>query len=250
MLWGDNKPPGDGDPWLEKQDSKDAKPESEPRKIAATRELPSDYQPALSWDGLESVGEVLIPSRPFGAFLPKELVTDSEELTAALHRAMVEIFSLKQAGRPLLDASANAPELDYTQDVQISPSADGVELQFTKDSSLAEVLQSLGPTNETDVKEAPTESEEDIAADRSEEDPLHPDESTTVVDETAEKENPTESEEEVAADRSEVDPLQHTQSNMTYGELIASWDPSWLQVSIEDPEVKFAVSEDQIHHRV
>jgi len=183
------------------------------------------------------------PKNQFKGFMPPDVVEDTEEMTAALHRALVEVFAVKQAGLPLAIVSEYAPGLDFTHDVQIVPSSGGAQLQFTKDSSLEKVLHSLTPqAGETAETDAPTESEEDVAADRSEEDPLHHEEKPTPIDETAEKGEPTESEEDVAADRSEADPLKHSESLLTYEELIASWDPSWLQVSVQDPEVLFAVS--------
>jgi hypothetical protein len=211
----------------------------------------STYEPASTWDGLERVGgfggwwkENWDRDHTFKGFLPAEVVKDSAEVTAALHRAIVEVFALQQAGLPLQDISAAAPGDDLTQEVQIGPSATGATLQFSQEASLEQIVQSLAPVveDETAVKEDPTESEEDIAADRSTIDPLHPSPSIpAAVDETAEKENPTESEEDVAADRSTVDPLSGS-AQMTYDELVASWDPAWLQIYLENPEVKFAVS--------
>jgi len=101
-------------------------------------------------------------------------------------------------------------------------------------------------SDETAVKKNPTESEEDVAADRSTVDPLKSTpETTPATDETAVKKNPTESEEDVAADRSSIDPL-HTSglndtTGMTYAEIAAHWDPSWLQISLSDPATKFFV---------
>ncbi|TVY16438.1 hypothetical protein LARI1_G005550 [Lachnellula arida] len=247
-VWGTDEPPGLEDPYGgQSKFAKKPKPTVQPRQMRAAPQLPADYEPSSTWDGLESVGDIWEPEYDFGGFLPAEIVSDAEEMTAALHRAMVEVFALKQAGFSLLDIPKAVPGLDFTHDVDIVPSAEGTQLRFNKDSSLAEVLQSLtravslSPVDETAEKGAPTESEEDVAADRSESDPLSPDESSTFIDETAVKEEPTESEEDVAADRSEVDPLKDSEAYMSYEELIASWDPSWLQVSVEDPEIKFAI---------
>ncbi|TVY42846.1 hypothetical protein LSUB1_G003757 [Lachnellula subtilissima] len=247
-IWGTDDPPGLEDPYDgQSRFEKKPKPTVVPRQMTAAPQLPADYVPSSTWDGLESVGDIWEPEYEFGGFLPAEMVTDTDEMTAALHRAMVEIFALKQAGLSLLDLPKAILGVDPTHDVDIVPGADGTQLRFNKDSSLAEVLQalihdvSLSPVDETAEKGAPTEAEEDVAADRSELDPLHPDESSTPIDETAVKEWPTESEEDVAADRSEVDPLKDSEAYMPYDELIASWDPSWLQVSVEDPEIKFAI---------
>lgn len=252
-VWGTDEPLGLEDPYGgQSKFAKKPKPTVKPRQMSAAPQLPADYVPSSTWDGLESVGDIWEPEYDFGGFLPAEIVSDAEEMTAALHRAMVEVFALKQAGFSLLDIPKAVPGLDFTHDVDIVPSAEGTQLRFNKDSSLPEVLQSLtraaslSPVDETAEKGAPTESEEDVAADRSELDPLHPDESSTFIDETAVKEQPTESEEDVAADRSEVDPLKDSEAYVSYEELIASWDPSWLQVSVEDPEIKFAVSPSRV----
>jgi copper chaperone CopZ len=253
-IWGTDRPPGQEDPYGDKsvfdktkERAKIEEAEEREEQLVASKPKPdlSTYEPASTWDGLEKVGgfgswwkENWDPDHQFKGFLPAEVMKDSDEVTAALHRAIVEVYALQQAGLPLQDISAAVPGVDLTHEVQISPSASGVTLQFSEEASLEQIVQSLTPAveDETAVKEHPTESEEDVAADRSTIDPLHP-----KVDETAEKENPTESEEDVAADRSTVDPLADS-TQMTYDELVASWDPSWLQISLEDPEVKFAVS--------
>jgi hypothetical protein len=160
-----------------------------------------------------------------------------------LHRAMVEVLVLQQAGMPLQDISKGFPGEDLTHEVQIRSSPTGVTLQFEEGASLEDIVQSLAPAvDETAEKSDPTESEEDVAADRSSVDPLHPEATPTATEETSTKEFPTESQEDVAADRSNEDPLHKSASTLTYDALVASWDPSWLQISLENPEMKFAVS--------
>ncbi len=256
-IWGTDRPPGLKDPYgyksvFDKTNERAKVEEAEERgeQLEAAKPRPdlSTYEPASTWDGLEKVGgfggwwkENWDRDHQFRGFLPAEVKKDPDEVTAALHRAIEEVFALKEAGLLLQDISAAAPGLDLTHEVQIDPSATGATLQFSEEASLEEIVQSLAPAveDETAVKENPTESEEDVAADRSTIDPLHP--TPAEVDETSEKVNPTESEEDVAADRSTVDPLSSS-TQITYDELVASWDPSWLQISLEDPEVKFAVS--------
>ncbi|KAH8770527.1 ribosomal subunit 39S-domain-containing protein [Hyaloscypha finlandica] len=252
-IWGTDKPPGLEDPYGDRsvfnKTKKRARVEEaeEGEQLEAAKPTPdlSTYEPASTWDGLEEVGgfeENWDPDHQFRGFLPAEVIKDSDEVTAALHRALVEVFALQQVGMPLKDISAAMPGVDLTHEVQISPTATGATLQFSQEASLEQIIQSLTPAvdDETTVKENPTESEEDVAADRSTIDPLHPSSPEVEVDETAEKKNPTESEEDVAADRSTVDPLSGS-TQITYGELVASWDPSWLQISLENPEIKFAV---------
>lgn len=254
-IWGADQPPGLDDPYGEgsvfDQTKKQAK-ETKVNEVEGQRNVPLEapldptYEPAITWDGLDEVGdkERWEPDHPYKGFLPAERATNSEAITAALHRAMVEVFALQQAGKSLSDISQAEPRDDFTDYVQIIPSATGATLEFSDNASLGQIVQSLAPAvDETSPKINPTESEEDVAADRSNIDPLHPDSIPPKVDEPAEKRLPTESEEDVAADRSTVDPLQEgAVQQVSYAENIASWDPSWLQVSIENPEVKFAVS--------
>ncbi|EKD15950.1 uncharacterized protein L3040_003192 [Drepanopeziza brunnea f. sp. 'multigermtubi'] len=269
-IWGTDSPPGLKDPYGDQsvfdqtkqrereQEIEDAKEERATQLAAIEaqrrqRETVADldtsgYEPATTWDGLEEVGGPLRDPRDWEgeytsiAFAPREVMVDSEEITAALHRAMVEVFALQEAGVPLSSISTEQPGQDLTMDVTFGEDA---KLQFAENApSLEDIVQSLAPVvDETIEKMDPTESEEDVAADRSDVDPLHPDAEEYVVEETAEEAEPTESEEDVAADRSTEDPLQAQADSVeiTFEDLIASWGPAWLQVSIENPEVKFAV---------
>jgi len=243
-----DNPYGDGSVFDQtKKQAKETKEKEVEEQRNAALEAPLDptYEPAITWDGLDEVGhkEKWEPDRPYKGFLPAERATNNEAITAALHRAMVEVFALQQAGKSLSNASQAEPRDGFTDYVQMMPSATGATLEFSNNTSLEQIVQSLAPAvDETSPKINPTESEEDVAADRSNTDPLHPDSIPAKVDEPAEKGLPTESEEDVAADRSTVDPLQEgAVQQVSYAETIASWDPSWLQVSIETPEVKFAV---------
>lgn len=273
-IWGTDQPPGLEDPYgdksvfdqtkkrQEKQNAEDANvtkkgphkakraKQQNTQKAQKATEFSRRYKPAVTWDGLEEVGGPIRDRRDwegeyaFSAFAPADVMADGEVITAALHRAMVEVFALQEAGLPLSGIATGPLGQDLTMDVTFGEDA---RLQFADIApSLEQIVQSLSPAlNETVEKTDPTESEEDVAADRSDVDPLHPEAAeATVVDETAEKSEPTESEEDVAADRSTEDPLQAQPDSIeiTYEDLIASWGSAWLQVSIADPEVKFAVS--------
>lgn len=236
----------------------------EPQKLeqkerVAAEDAP-DYYPADNGEGLEIIGGYVGPmgeKHPYKIFIKQKKIKDSGEITAALHRAVVEVFALRQAGKPLSDIFLTEPGPNLTENVQINASESGAILQFFENGSLEQIIQSLKPVtppkkgkqrrkarlaatsssiDETTEKRAPTESEEDVAADRSPIDPLHP-EPTPKLDETVEKGNPTESEEDVAADRSTVDPLKAKSEA-----LVESWGHSWLQISLADPAIKFAVS--------
>ncbi|KAI9744115.1 MAG: hypothetical protein M1818_002267 [Claussenomyces sp. TS43310] len=244
-IWGTDRPPGLKDPY---SPAADQAPEEEHRVVesaeaqARKREheaMMETYVPATTWEGLDSIGgygnwwrDNWDPEHQFDGFLPGRRVTESYEMTAALHRSVVEVFTLLRASRPLSHFS-HVVGPDQTSSVQVTSTATGTILSF-ESVSPEEIVQSLTP-----AEQAPTESEADVAADRSSEDPLHP-----AVDETAVKINPTESEEDVAADRSTEDPLTDagkTHEAAVHQRQLASWDPSWLQVSLHDPAVKFAV---------
>jgi hypothetical protein len=256
-IWGTDQPPGLEDPYGDRSVFDKTKKQAQQQKFEEHQETRktvapdmSTYEPASTWDGLERVGgfghwwkENWDADHQFTGFLPADVMTDSDEVTAALHRAMVEVLTLQQAGKPLQDISKGFPGEDLTHEVQIRASPTGVTLQFGEGASLEDIIQSLAPSvDETAEKSDPTESEEDVAADRSSVDPLHPEATPTGIEETSTKEFPTESEEDIAADRSNEDPLDKSASALTYDALVASWDPSWLQISLENPEVKFAVS--------
>lgn len=257
-IWGTDSPPGLDDPYggasiLEKKMQRGKAPVEEETETEETTEAKttfttpaSTYVPAETWDGLEEVGgeQIWESEHPFQSFVPSEVAFEDEVITLNFHRALVEVYAARQAGQPLFIVSQAEPGDYLTLDVQLIPSATGATLRFPKTMSLEEIVQSLSPEiDETKEKGAPTESEGDVAADRSTVDPLHPDSTSVKIDGTATKEAPTESEEDVAADRSTVDPLRGDASSVrTYADVITAWDPSWLQVSLEDPEVKFAVS--------
>ena len=269
-IWGTDKPPGQENPYVNAgvydqnnraQDEELAENEGQQKKLVTMADLDPSYVPATNWDGLERVGgfghwwkQNWDPEHQFEGFLPREIATERNVITVSLHRAMVEVFALREAGIPLSEVSKTISTWDPTTFVQITPAVTGARLQFLGNSSLNEVVHSLTPatgeTDETAVKENPSESEEDVAADRSTVDPLHP-QSSEEVDETAKKGDPSESEADVAADRSTVDPLHRdkpqTQKSTDVKSASAldiseSWDSAWLEVSIEEPEVKFAAS--------
>lgn len=213
----------------------------------ASRTVPTDlsgYEPAANWDGLEMVGgwgnwwkENWDPEHPYIGFAEGQAVTDSFEATAALRRAVIESFTLQQAGRSLSEISKLQTEYDPTYEVEIAASGTGATVQFPANAPVENVLvfkpeESAKEFDETKEKSNPTPSEEDVAADRSIADPLHP-EST----------KPTPSE-EVVVDGEEQPGSGKSAQFATYDELVASWNPAWLEISLANQELKFAVSHD------
>jgi len=286
-MWGTDSPPGLADPYGNvsvfdqtkkgAQEEVDAERQNKQRSRVTLADLDPSYVPASTWDGLERVGgfggwwkENWDPDHPFEGFLPRDEIKDTNTVTSALRRALIEVFALRQAGLPLSEIPRTISTWEPSRYIQILPTATGATLQFSQGASLDKVIQSLAPTiDETAVKENPSESEADVAADRSTVDPLHRDEPVDG-DETAVKGNPSESEADVAADRSTVDPLHPgepvgvdetaTNGNPTESEADVAADRltgypnssnkfvsqpedlSWLEIPLEDPEVKFAVS--------
>lgn len=201
----------------------------------------TNYEPAETWDGLERVGGFGgwwkenwdgLEGNSFieKAFLPGTVMTERSEITRALRRATVEVLALKEADAPLQILTASLGK-DLTWNVQV---VEG-KLVFENETGREDLMRSLAPPAPVAADETvgnPTESQEDVEADRSTEDPLHPEQ----------HENPTESEENIVADKSTVGPLKAGKmSAKHYEKLEASWGRSWLEVSIQDPEVKFAV---------
>jgi hypothetical protein len=277
-IWGTDQPPGQKDPYGEasvfdktkKREAEEVAEEEEeqrkaavPRPARPTRPAPdmSSYEAATTWANAEEGTKVpwvggfgnwwkdnWDPEHQYSGFMPqaRKVMTKPEDITAAFYRALVEVYICKEAGLPLTSTSTTK-EAPSTIGVQMIPSEAGVTLDFSSSNiKLDGFAQSLkASSDETAEHEAPTESEEDVAADRSSVDPLHPESTEAPVDETATNENPTESEEDVAADRSPIDPLHpllgKKAEDAFYSTFVADLDPAWRQVPLTDPEIKFAV---------
>ncbi len=251
-IWGTEKPPGAKDPYggpsaaeiyaaeRKGQPIKQPKPKA-PRAPKASNIDMSTYLEADSWEGLEEVGGKGIwwmnrEEPEFNGYMPAMIVEDPYEVTAALHRAVVEVFALRAASEPLSLLGVAAIGPDVTSEVQIISNEDGGRLALPEHIRLEDITKTFGDVvDETTVKTNPTTAEAEVAADRS-----VPPRATReeVVDEIAAKVAPTESEANVAADRSTVDPLK----DAAYKAMVESWDPTWLSISLRDPALKFAVS--------
>lgn len=155
-------------------------------------------------------------------------LTTPQQLTLALHRAVVEVYTLRQARQPLSQLSrAPINQGDFTGDVQVTPSADpvGVNLTYQGDVARDLILSSLSNNNPNEISEEDLQFEEaspfDDVQEEEEEDPDEP--------EKASMKDPTIETSEKAADLSELD------------ELISSWDPGWLSIPLSNLDIKFAV---------
>lgn len=270
-IWGSDKPPGLDNPYgdgsifeektRQRQEKDKVNTEAKVNNAQPSKQQPkaakvdSSYEPAETWDGLETVGgsgswwaENWDPKHPFRSFVPAEVEARDVVITTCLHRAMVEVFAVLQAGKPLSIVSLAAPKEDITLDIQMIPTPGGVTLKFPETISPGQLLDTLSPTyHQIDGIATQAESKQIVAAGRSTADLLQLDSTQQVGDETATKEAPTESEQDVAADRCTVDPLQSDGAPRYYEDIVAAWDPSWLQISLENAGVKFAVSEFHIY---
>ncbi|PQE12552.1 Ribosomal L50 mitochondria protein [Rutstroemia sp. NJR-2017a BBW] len=205
--------------------SEEAQVVEEPEQEATVQpavEASGDYEPADTWDGLERVGgfkgwwkQNWDPEHPFEPWLPERSVKTAAGTTAALHRAIVEVFALKQAGRPLLEVSQTEPGIDLTQKVQITPSNSGANLQFTEGGSLEEIVQSLAPVTALAVAEPVGKK----------------------------RKTPAQLPVDAVPEDQAFEPVEEVESvaNPPTSKLVSSWDPSWLQISLVDPAIKFAV---------
>lgn len=167
------------------------------------------YTPALSADGLSSVGgledwwdrrENWSRSGDFAGFKAKKKIQDPRVLETAVRRAVVEVVALKEAGRESewvgVWPVGTEEEMARALALDIQSSADGVASLVGDHASIAEDL-------------------------------------SWEVQEAREAERSTEEEQEVAV------AMPTTEEATAY---LKSWDPSWKRFSLADPTIKFAVS--------
>jgi hypothetical protein len=207
-IWGTDEPPGMEDPYggpsiVEQRKAAKSVEQGEEVKeshpelsTTAAAELDPNYEPATSWDGLMELGGEQVEEFYFEGFIPAEVVSNAHEAAAAVHRAVVEVFSAKQSGRPYTEVSSVGRENDKTYGVEISGSPTAPVLRFKDGMSEESILKPM-------------------------------------VDQGAHGEiNQIDGD---LLDRLEALPF------IDYEKQVASWDPAWLQVSLGDPKIKFAV---------
>jgi hypothetical protein len=236
-IWGTDNPPGQEDPYgspgtIEqyirgKSEDSEIEKDIQEHKQLPTRPTPpipthiaelGTYEPATTWDGLDVVGRLKDKRFHFTGFLPERKVKGRFEATAALHQAVVEVFALKQANKPL-SMLRDSGKADLTGDIQIriSPSTvSKVFLEFPKSIPEAQLLEYLAESApDTDATIAKEEDTENALADS----------------------GPDTSSGDALVEGKEIN------QNLNHRTQIVSWDPVWFQISLEDPEVKFAVSD-------
>lgn len=283
-IWGSENPPGQEDPYGGKsildQRKKELDLEDERRdprvQVAPSPEDVEDESVALgyvaktTWDGMDRVGyegwgkEEWDKDHPFKGFVDLECWmkrilncvysymnskrTNRQEIMTGIHRALVEVYTLKQEGLPLTDYSAFDLDDDYARRLAEGTKFEddafqGKRLVFENEELRQQVLESTkakdGLVEETDQQEALEAAEyaEEEATGR-EAEPIPEQETTASIVSRDDVEGEPHADDELADEASEA-----ACYHILGGEyLIKPTDDSWREISFEDPHVKFAVS--------
>ena len=154
---------------------------------------------------------------------PAKLIL-KQDVTSALRRTLVEVFTLRNAGRPMTDAS-NA--LDYgiipdTESVKITVSKDGegLSLTYPDQKTLNDILTATEPGLQEIFQ--PPESEEELQT------------GSVNPQQVAAKEETQPLSEDVAEDATK-------ESGAISEHPRQDEDMSWLGIPLQDPKIKFAV---------
>lgn len=161
------------------------------------------------------------------SFIPPKKVMSREDLMMVVHRAVVEVFTLRDAGRPMTDA-ANARDdrvVPETSGVRftISGEEQKVILSYPDEKVKETILQStvLGePVQEVMDVQAQAEEAASEAIDGTDTETPLEEVATTPV-------------EEVMPD-TDTPPSTQRQTTLPH-------DSTWLNISLQDPTLKFAV---------
>lgn len=81
------------------------------------------------------------------SFAPKRKVTSPAELKDAIHRAIVEVFTMRKLGVSASSLSKNIKDVPWIKDVKIQNSSDGdlVSLQYPSNDLVQELVESTLP---------------------------------------------------------------------------------------------------------
>jgi hypothetical protein len=159
---------------------------------------------------------IKLPSRlGFEPFATKEMVQDSATLIAALHRAVVEVFTLKNGGQSYSTISDKPTSvLNKTQTVKIIPTESGATLEYGQEASAKDIVNELEVPSSLMSSEVVTKAEETEQREASEEDAI----ADSTLTESIVKEE-----------------------KLTTRDIIRSFDKAWLEVPLQDLDTKFAV---------
>lgn len=262
-IWGTDQPPGQANPYgensyLQRVDeaTTDSRPSGSLIQNLSVNESISQYEPATVWDGLEQVGgseDLLVkewlPGNTFDAsFVPKNAVTNVDEITAIVHRALVEIFVWQKANHQLADIyMASKPSTDFTMNVNMTYSPTmGIILKYPDNITMENIIRSLTHKKSEErtifthePESFPTEISDNLttAADMTEPDGIKESEKssdekllrTRLMSPEESKENNLHISKEIG-----LEPI-------NYKELVTSWDPSWMKIPFTDTEIKFTL---------
>ncbi|POS84800.1 hypothetical protein EPUL_002557 [Erysiphe pulchra] len=262
-IWGTDQPPGQANPYEENsylqrvdQATTDSGPtESLIQNLSVNGSI-SQYEPATVWDGLEQVGgseDLLVkewlPGNTFDdSFVPKDAVTNVEEITAIIHRVLVEIFVWQQANHQLADiCMASNPSTDFTMNVNMTYSPKvGITLQYPDNTTMEKIIRSLRPEKSEDKAILTHESESSLT---------EISDNPTIAAKIIEPDDIKESEQsldEKLYRKGKIPPEEATADNLNdskktsleskkFQESVTSWDPSWMNIPITDTDLKFTV---------
>ncbi|KAL9120505.1 MAG: hypothetical protein Q9187_002939 [Circinaria calcarea] len=235
-IWGSERPPGLEDPYgnrsvLDKSQNKGKEPvasEAIPDVNASSKALDAqaEYVPATSWDGLEHIGgatgwweEAWDKKHQFRGFMSSSKLVSRGDLENAIRRAVIEVYTLVEAGRSPADAT-NA------LDDGIIPNPGSVRLSVAHDGSSAVIYPNdktrQGLLDST-AKSNPIRKALKVRAENTESAALGTTDLSSVQTTSIDQGISVES---TRADSIEAESLK---------------DQSWLDVSLKDPVIKFAV---------
>ena len=182
-------------------------------------------------------------------------VTSPPHLVMAMHRAVVEVFTLQQAGEPLAKLSNPPDARDLTGAVQVSSSsAHGIHLRFPADDVRQDLLRIL----DQDLASPTEDVEEDAVGGHMEDEEASRMSSDESGDQAGMASDHVDLETETNAVTSRLDEGPSSSSTATTATTIteedadrlktqiATWSDDWLNIPLTDPTIKFAVRENPL----
>jgi hypothetical protein len=160
------------------------------------------------------------------SFSPSERLTSPETLTTALHRAVVEVFTLQQAGRLMGDVCniSNDFSEDVTAGVQVRVDERGAVTLDYPDEEVREAILQAAVAREATI--GSTESVEEAPG---------------VEGESAGPTNPIAIEEDLVTEKRASTNKDSTAIDEELSQQISAWDSSWLSTPLRDQTLKFHV---------
>ncbi|MCJ1477174.1 hypothetical protein MMC13_005845 [Lambiella insularis] len=244
-IWGTDEPPGQADPYgdaslLDRTKQLSQEPEvleskstSEQDEKAEKTAAYADYVPATTWDGLDHIGgatgwweEAWDEEHQFEGFMTVPRTESLSAVKEAVQRAVVEVFTLENAKTSLEDASP-MPMNDNVNTSQIKV------LELTSPQASTDSRPSDAQQNTQDPRPNNGENTENqaLSAMQQEGEAL----SRPLLSDL-------DSGETTNSTGSDVAQASVTGTSETF-ELEAVADETWFGLSLQDPMMKFAVSQ-------